>query len=320
MVDGATSTATPVLSGVPQGSVLGPLLFLLYINHISTLQLTNGSTLTMYADDILLSKPISCPEDYGGLQSDINTIHDCISASHLTLNPSKCKYLICSKKRHPYLPSAGLQLDGIALEQVNSYRYLGVVVSSKLTWSEHIEQVCSKARKLVGMLYRQFYSWADTPILLLIYLTCIRPHLEYACQLWDPSTNKNRHLLEDVQKFACRVCLKRWDLDYDSMLQLLSIPPLTIRREYLKLTTMYNIIHGHSHFPSGLFAHSNFPYSSNRSLNFTRPFAHTNYLYHSFVPSVIGLWNNLPHSLKAMPSISTFKRSLLYHFYHVGAC
>ena len=181
------------------------------------LQLTDGSTLTMYADDILLSKPISCPEDYGGLQSDINTIHDCISASHLTLNPSKCKYLICSKKRHPYLPSAGLQLDCIALEQVNSYCYLGVVVSSKLTWSEHIEQVCSKARKLVGMLYRQFYSWADTPILLLIYLTCIRPHLEYACQLWDPSMNKNRHLLEDVQKFACRVCLKRWDLDSVSL-------------------------------------------------------------------------------------------------------
>ena len=181
------------------------------------LQLTDGSTLTMYADDILLSKPISYPEDYGGLQSDVNTIHDCIRASHLTLNPSKRKYLICSKKRHPYLPAAGLQLDGIALEQVNSYRYLGVVVSSKLTRSEHIEQVCSKARKLVGMLYRQFYSWADTPILLLIYLTCIRPHLEYACQLWDPSTNKNRHLLEDVQKFACRVCLKRWDLDSVSL-------------------------------------------------------------------------------------------------------
>jgi len=90
VVDGATSAATPVLSGVPQGSVLGPLLFLLYINHISMLEYTNGSTLTMYADDILLSTPISCPEDYGGLQSDINTIHDCISASHLTLNPSKC--------------------------------------------------------------------------------------------------------------------------------------------------------------------------------------------------------------------------------------
>jgi len=130
VVDGATSTATHVLSGVPQGSVLGPLLFLLYINHISTLQLTSGSTLTMYADDILLSKPISCPEDYGGLQSDINTIHDCISASHLTLNPSTCKYLICSKKRHTHLPSAGLQLDAIALEksqQLSLFRGCGVI-------------------------------------------------------------------------------------------------------------------------------------------------------------------------------------------------
>ena len=122
--------------------------------------------------------------------------------------------------------------------------------------------LCELSRALQAVLLLGWYQ-----ILLLIYLTCIRPHLEYACQLWDPSTNKNRHLLEDVQKFACRVCLKRWDLDYDSMLQLLSIPPLTIWREYLKLTTTYNIIHGHWHFPSGLFVHSNFPYSSNRSLD-----------------------------------------------------
>ena len=120
---------------------------------------TDGSKLTMYADDILLYKPISQPEDYSGLQADIDAIQDCISTYYL-MNPHKCKYLICSRKIHPHLPPSGLLLGGITLEQVESYRYLGVFVSSRLTWSDHIEHVCAKARKLVGMLYRQFYSWA----------------------------------------------------------------------------------------------------------------------------------------------------------------
>ena len=316
VVDGASSDTTSVLSGVPQGSVLGPLLFLIYINHVSSLTLTDGSKLTMYADDILLYKPIRQPEDYSGLQTDIDAIQDCISTNYLTMNPHKCKYLICSRKIHPHLPPSRLLLGGVTLEQVESYRYLGVLVSSRLTWSDHIEQVCAKARKLVGMLYRQFYSWADSKTLLLIYRTCIRPHLEYACQLWDPFLNKGTQSLEAVQKFACKVCLKQWDLDYDSMLQLLNLPRLSVRRKYLKLTTMYNIVSGLMHFPSSIFVQSNLPYYLNctSTFNFTRPFAHTNYMYHSFVPSVISSWNNLPDSVKLCSCISTFKRSLLYHF------
>ena len=122
--------------------------------------------------------------------------------------------------------------------------------------------------------------------------------------------------LEAVQKFACKVCLKQWDLDYDSMLQLLNLPRLSVRRKYLKLTTMYNIVCGHMDFPSSIFVQSNLPCQLNRTstFNFTRPFARTNYMYHSFVPSVITSWNNLPDSVKLCSSISSFKRSLLYHF------
>ena len=139
-------------------------------------------------------------------------------------------------------------------------------MTSKLTWNDHINQICTKARKLVGMLYRQFYTWADTNTLLCIYLTCIRPHLEYACQLWDPYTSKGKQALEAVQKFACKVCLKKWDLDYERMLQLLDLQPLSVRRQYLKLTTMYNIIAGNSYFPPYIFVPSNFPYSCNHRL------------------------------------------------------
>ena len=93
VVNGVFSTTAPVVSGVPQGSVLGLLLFLVYINCVSTLQLSTGTKLTIYADDILLYKPIHNPEDYSHLQRDIDDISDCIEAHHLTLNASKCKYL-----------------------------------------------------------------------------------------------------------------------------------------------------------------------------------------------------------------------------------
>jgi len=103
------------------------------------------------------------------------------------------------------VPPTGPVLADVALEQVENYCYLGVLVSSRLTFFA------------VGMLYRQFYSWADTNTLLAIYCTCIRPHLEYAWQLWDPFTNKGLQSLEAIQKLACKVCLKQWDLEYHTL-------------------------------------------------------------------------------------------------------
>ena len=189
-------------------------------------------------------------------------------------------------------------------------------MTSTLTWKEHIKQICTKARKLVGMLYRKFSTWADTDTLRCLYLTCIRPHLEYACQLWDPYTTEGIHSLESVQKFACKVCLKQSNMDYDSMLKLLGIPLLATRRKYLKLTTMYNIVHNSYFFPPAIFVQHNFPYSSHHlNSNFIRPFARTQYLYSSFIPSVITAWNSLPYLTKHTLSISAFKRSLQDHFF-----
>ena len=129
----------------------------------------------MYADDILLYKSINCLEDYRGLREDINVIYECTSACHLPLNPLKCKYLIASRKQQLDLTPGGLLLGDYTMEQVDSYRYLGVLVTSTLTWKDHIQQICTKVRKLVGLLYRQFSTWADIKTLRCLYLTCIRP-------------------------------------------------------------------------------------------------------------------------------------------------
>ena len=90
------------------------------------------------------------------------------------------------------------------------------------------------------------------------------------------------------------------------MLEQLELTCLSQRRKFLKLTTMYNIINNTLYVPTGYFVQNYFPYSRNHTLNYIRPFARTNYLYSSFVPSVISLWNNLPDSVKAS-SISVFK-------------
>ena len=97
-------------------------------------------------------------------------------------------------------------------------------------------------------------------------------------------------------------------------------PPLTIRRKYLKLVTMYNIISGNMYFPSGHFVYYTSPYST-RNCNFIRPFSRLNYMYYSFVPSVISLWNNLPASIKLSSSVYCFKELLQCHlFTYRGPC
>ena len=104
-------------------------------------------------------------------QIDIDAIVECRSAHHLIVNPAKCKYLVASRKQQPHLPPGGLLLGDCALEQVHSYRYLGVLVTSTITWRDHSEQICAKTWKLVGMLYRRFSTWADVHTLRCLYIT-----------------------------------------------------------------------------------------------------------------------------------------------------
>ena len=125
LVEGENSEPLHVVSGVPQGSVLGPLLFIIYIDSINDTELSVDSKTSQYADNMILAKPIRSTADFAELQADIDSLNTWVTDNHLTFNSSKCKYMLISRKQTvTCLPD--LKLDVSSLEQVYSYKYLGL--------------------------------------------------------------------------------------------------------------------------------------------------------------------------------------------------
>ena len=205
VVNGSASNLVHVTSGVPQGSVLGPLLFLIYINDIADVSLTSGS-LILYADDILLYRPIHSQHDFDLLQHDIDALQTWCSRNVMTFNVSKCKYMIISRKPSPLQPLSILKINDTLLAQVHKFKYLGVWLSERLDWSIHVQAITKTAARTVGMLYRRFYEHASSNTLIKMYTVMVRPLLEYAAPVWDPCQQNLIAPLERVQKMALRMC------------------------------------------------------------------------------------------------------------------
>ena len=164
------------------------------------------------------------------------------------------------------------------------------------------------------MLFRKFYCHIDSLSLLKLYLSTVRPHLEYASSVWDPYLKKNIEAIEQVQKFALKVCQKDWHSDYVTLLNVTNVPPLAARRKALKLCQLFSILQGHSEFPDlptskRVSRYLNCIRSTN-SATLTQPFAHTTLFQNSFFPSTIKLWNTLPFNICTLQSLPHFKQAV----------
>ena len=165
----------------------------------------------------MLHKPIKSLPDYADIQRDLDLIYEQSKPNRLSFNPSKCKFMISRKKTHSLDPLQ-LVLHTSPIKRVNSFKYLGLTLSSTLSCGVHIHHICTKAQKMIGLLYRHFYLNLDTSSLLQLYLSLVRPLLEYACQVLHPHMIKDDKKLKNVKKLALRLCTKQWNLDIETLL------------------------------------------------------------------------------------------------------
>ena len=156
VLDGHTSAALPVTSGVPQGSILGPLLFIIFMNSIFDTVLSGGSRIILYADDMVLYKPIKNNQDLLDFQNDIDAICSWTSTNSLHLNATKTKSILITRKKHR--PILNFVIGSYPIPSVTSLKFLGVVITDNLSWSSHIESTCLKAKKELRLIHRHYHQ------------------------------------------------------------------------------------------------------------------------------------------------------------------
>jgi len=192
------------LSGVPQGSILGPLLFLVYVDDIPQC-IKHDSKVAIFADDSKLFKIIEKLSDKFSLQQDLPELSIWSDTWGMCLSIPKCKALNIPRKKIP--TKREYHLDGFPLAIVSEIKDLGITVTNTLQRSQHIKVISSKANRMLGLIRRVCRDITDPDTRKLLYCSIVRPQLEYACELWSPYTSKDKLLLANVQRRATKFIL-----------------------------------------------------------------------------------------------------------------
>jgi len=312
VLENCFSSVTSVLSGVPQGSVLGPVLFLIFINDVSSTCIGQAK-LKLFADDVKLYTSFNVDvSNCGDLQQSLDLLSSWVNSWQLNINISKCSVLPIhhkSKSRpsipHPYF------INGSQLSNSSSVTDLGILVNSHLTFNHHVSNILTKATQRVGVFFRGFSS-RHIALMKKAFITYIRPSLEFNSNIWNPTKKYLIDKLEGIQRRFTKIVPSISHLSYLDRLRALDLEPLELRRLKFDLIQYYKVLNNLSCIdPSSYFQLHYPPPSSRNPTPFLQKSSNFNKsLQSTFFFRYLDCWNALPANVKQSSSLTSFKRQI----------
>ena len=306
VLNGSRSTWEHVLSGVPQGSVLGPVLFLIFINDLG-----NGleSLLSVFADDTKLYSRIKDGTCGAALQRSIDKLNEWAHKWQMSFNGEKCSVMHLGKNNPRIQYFLGDQLLHVYTEEKD----IGVVIQANGKYDIQCKNVAKTCNRIIGQVSRSFTN-RDQVLMLQIYKVYILPHIEYGMPLWGPCLQKDLKILEAVQRRFTRLIPELKNLPYVQRLVHLNLPSIELRRRQNDLVQAYRIWTGIDKVQGNFFTKVSDMHSVNTRNatkdNFTLPKPRLKPRQDFFTLRVIHDWNSLPQDIQRAPNVKLFKKKM----------
>ncbi|XP_041483858.1 uncharacterized protein LOC121430607 [Lytechinus variegatus] len=234
---GAESDWKEVTSSVVQGSVLGPICFLMYVNDMD-IGINNDSTISKFADDTKLIHAVQTDDDIQGMQQSINHLDRWAAKWLMRFNIDKCGVMHFGSKN----PNQVYSLNGSALKETVEEKDLGILVNKSLKVASQCAAAAKRGNMVLGMIKRNF-TYKNRQVIMKLYKSLVRPHLDYAMQTWNPYLAKDKKILEKVQARATKMIPDIHDLPYEDRLARLNLTTCSFRRGivFIFICTLFRI-------------------------------------------------------------------------------
>jgi hypothetical protein len=312
VLNGKCSNWADVLSGVPQGSVLGPLLFLIFINDLD-MSATTASSISKFADDTKITRLVDGEVDRNNLQTALDGLVDWAERWGMQFNVKKCKVMHLGRRNPQYT----YRMGGVELTKTEEERDLGVTTTCQLKPSAQCAKAARAAQAVLGQITRAFH-YRNKKVFLNLYKTYVRPHLEFAVQAWSPWLQADIERLERVQQRAIRLISGLKGKTYEEKLEELGLTTLEERRHQADMAMVYKILTRKDDVEPGIWftpADEGARETRNATgyLNVRVKHGRLDVRRNAFSVRVTEKWNSIPLEIKKRTTVGGFKAAYAVH-------